>query len=411
MSRIAHIALFAAYTLIAVAFFLLPAFSPGVPVETGFMLGGFTFLGCGLAHEVFYRRRRDRQTWKRLRTLRRASIEIGDELAKARDEARRIYDLLEATAGGAGLDPSRVSDVVAEVKVLQGLIEDLYASRNGGHPALLAGEEGDEADLPATDDTAPMLAIDESGILDAVRDALREDRVDIFLQPIVSLPQRKTRYYECFSRIRSNDGSLILADQYIELAEQAGLIAAIDNMLLFRGVQLVRRSQRRAFDLGFFCNISPHTVADRDFFRDFIEFMAENAELAPNLIFEFSQIDLSRQDNESAEDLEKLAAIGYRFSMDGVKQFNFDPTFLSDRHFKLVKVEAGLLLEKLRAEPPEFDLRELKASLDRVGIDLIVEKIENEKDLVELLEYPVDFGQGYLFGEPRLAHDLDETEA
>jgi cyclic-di-GMP phosphodiesterase TipF (flagellum assembly factor) len=46
--------------------------------------------------------------------------------------------------------------------------------------------------------------------------------------------------------------------------------------------------------------------------------------------------------------------------------------------------------------------------MDSAGIDLIVEKIETEQMLVELLEYSIDFGQGYLFGEPRLSKEPPE---
>jgi cyclic-di-GMP phosphodiesterase TipF (flagellum assembly factor) len=47
----------------------------------------------------------------------------------------------------------------------------------------------------------------------------------------------------------------------------------------------------------------------------------------------------------------------------------------------------------------------LKQTMDDTGIDLIAEKIETEKMLVELLEHNIDFGQGYLFGEPRMSKD------
>ena len=50
-----------------------------------------------------------------------------------------------------------------------------------------------------------------------------------------------------------------------------------------------------------------------------------------------------------------------------------------------------------------IDAAEIKKWLDRDGLDLIVEKIEDEKQLVELLDFGIDFGQGYLFGEPRLS--------
>ncbi|HCX66812.1 MAG TPA: diguanylate phosphodiesterase, partial [Rhodobiaceae bacterium] len=44
---------------------------------------------------------------------------------------------------------------------------------------------------------------------------------------------------------------------------------------------------------------------------------------------------------------------------------------------------------------------DLKELLKRNGIQLIVDKIENEREVVDVLDYDVEFGQGYLFGEPR----------
>jgi EAL domain-containing protein (putative c-di-GMP-specific phosphodiesterase class I) len=67
----------------------------------------------------------------------------------------------------------------------------------------------------------------ENDVLDRVHDelgefadALDEDRVEVFVQPIVSLPQRKRRFFECFSRVRTNDGKIIVPEQYLEVAER-----------------------------------------------------------------------------------------------------------------------------------------------------------------------------------------------
>ena len=56
------------------------------------------------------------------------------------------------------------------------------------------------------------------------------------------------------------------------------------------------------------------------------------------------------------------------------------------------------------AEPSVAPI-DLKDALTRAGIDLVVEKIEHERTVRELLDYGVDFGQGYLFGEPRPARE------
>ena len=86
--------------------------------------------------------------------------------------------------------------------------------------------------------------------------------------------------------------------------------------------------------------------------------------------------------------------------MDRVTRLDFDPQELAKRHFKFVKLDAAQILKE-----PALAVRALKRDMDRNAIDMIVEKIEHEGELVELLDQSIDFGQGYLFGEPRLSKD------
>ena len=67
------------------------------------------------------------------------------------------------------------------------------------------------------------------------------------------------------------------------------------------------------------------------------------------------------------------------------------------------ELDAQRLLHASREAEPRLDLKRFKSALDRNQIDLIVERIEKESILVELLDHPIDFGQGFLFGEPKMA--------
>ena len=170
-------------------------------------------------------------------------------------------------------------------------------------------------------------------------------------------------------------------------------------MLLLRCVQLVRRVQRQKKRIAVFCNISRHTLRDREFFGDFIDFLGHNDELASGLIFEFSQADLARHGPVESDHLDGLARSGCRFSMDQVRDLTFDPRTLTARRIGFVKVEAEALLAAAAEEP--MAPRRLKRMLASQGIELIVEKIETEVGLIELLDHDIEFGQGFLFGAPR----------
>src|SRR6185436_9887898 len=141
--------------------------------------------------------------------------------------------------------------------------------------------------------TAPAKAylatLAEPDLLEAIRSSLEENRVDLYLQPIVSLPQRKLRYYEALSRLRDKDGQVIMPAQYMQVAGRAGLMSVVDNLFLFRCVQIVRRLAQKNRDTGIFCNISGDTLADTEFLPQFLAYMRANRDLAGQIVFEFSQ--------------------------------------------------------------------------------------------------------------------------
>jgi len=445
MSVLHHIIIAVAYTLVAAAVAIfLPLLLPAMGGETGAMIGGVVLIGSALLHEVFARQEGENRTIDELHALRieqeaarRALSAARQEVETLRAELKGAAEARAETEEGARRD---VDSVIAEVKVLQGLIEQLSTARMATRVAVEAKGGGarvvsTEAARPseqqprnsATASPGPTLVVrdgrpvtptespgalppiaqglDDAAILSIVREGLETNRVDLVLQPIVSLPQRRRCHYEAFTRIRDRNGQMLVPDQYIGIAEREGLIAAIDNMMLFRCVQLVRRSQQqnRNQNVAFFCNISAHSLTDRHFFSNFVEFMADNAALAPNLVFEFPYATIANRDLDIERHLRQLASFGFRFSVDQVSSMNLDFADLMRHRFKYVKMDAMTVLGEMRQPTMGVTAEELKRVVDRHGMDLIVEKIESEPMLLELLDLRIDYGQGYLFGEPRLA--------
>lgn len=366
---------------------LLPVLVPMLQMTAPLVVGAVLVLLFSFTHAMLARGRR--LSW------------LEGEVAGLRE--RLTYAETELRALKADLSKSGSGAVLAEMKVLQSLLKQLPQKRPAAVAAAASASAA--APAPAARIAAPALRadLDDAAVLDIVEDALRDSRIDLFLQPIVDLPQRRVRFYECYSRIRAADGSLVTPERYIAIAEREGLVAAIDNMLLFRAIQVLRQRRPGKTEFGFFCNISNHSLTDSDFFNQFIEFLSEYRSLAHNLIFEFAQADIKRGDAKTEHALAQLAHLGFRFSLDQTYDLDLDLDGLSRRGFKFVKVEAILLLDTLKRRIGSLDMADLKRRLDRVAMDLIVEKIETEDVLRELLDYGVDFGQGYLFGEPKVS--------
>lgn len=381
-------------------------FDPGGAVAVGALVA---FAGL-FAQHVALRAGREETLSGELRAMRRAQAEAMEELNAQVAAMRRLEDELAELRS----KPAANAEMQAEVRVLQTLVHQLVdagALPKGARSSPAAGNRsattGAVARGARPDWAPPPTWTQDSGddAIEAIRDAVANNRIDIYLQPVVRLPQRKAAYYEALSRLRAADGRLIEPRLYVETAERHGLIGAIDNSLLFRCVQLVRRTERKRNDVAFFCNVSGHTLADKDFFPQFIEFVEENDQLSDRLILEFPLDSFLAQTGDTEANLARLAALGFRFSVDHVRSFDVPARQLAGRAVAFVKMDAQTVLQKLRDPGGAVEARRLRTQLSIAGITLVVDRIEQEADVIELLDLPVEFGQGFRFGEPRLARD------
>jgi cyclic-di-GMP phosphodiesterase TipF (flagellum assembly factor) len=179
------------------------------------------------------------------------------------------------------------------------------------------------------------------------------------------------------------------------------LIPLVDNVLLVKSVQTLRKLGSDSRIRGVFCNISIKTLLDPEFFPELVEFMEENSGLSESLVFEVTQPALLSLDEAELGALDTLAALGYGFSLDHVNDFDVEFASLRDRAFRFVKIDAKTFLQDLEAKGSRFSASEIKRALSDFDIKLIVEKVEDEAQVAKLLDHGVDLAQGNLFGKPK----------
>jgi cyclic-di-GMP phosphodiesterase TipF (flagellum assembly factor) len=375
--------------------------SLGLVVDGVFDGRGATFFGLVVVlfatrvhGEVLHRRERDADK-DEITKLKRASREF----VRALEETQTKIDVVKQAAETRASEQNR--KIVSELKVLEGLMREFAAriatrAKEGEPAEEVAAERRPQG--PVRDYLETM---DQADLLETIRASLEENRVDLYLQPIVSLPQRKLRFYEALSRLRAEDGTVIMPAQYMKVAAPVGLMSVVDNLLLFRCVQIVRRMIQKSRGVGVFCNISGETLADAEFFPQFLEYMHHNRDLAPQIVFEFDQKAVLNAGQKGEENLIYLASLGFALSMDHVETLAMDFERLKSLGFRYIKVRAETLTDGMGQAQAAVAAEDLKSLLARHGLNLIAERVETEKAVVQLLDYSVDFAQGYLFGEPR----------
>jgi cyclic-di-GMP phosphodiesterase TipF (flagellum assembly factor) len=307
---------------------------------------------------------------------------------------------------------ARNDRVVTEVKVLESLVRRM--AEGVATKAHARDPQAQDPAFPAAaqavaprNERLPVSATNtRDAMLEMVRRALEDNRVELYLQPIVSLPQRRVRYYEALSRLRTEDGKIIMPAQYIKVAEPAGLMSVIDNMLLFRCVQAMQTWSQRNRDVGVYYNLSRETLQDRGFFSQFIDYLEANRELAGMLIFEIAQETFETLTAVENTNLTRLGDLGFTLSIDRVTSLDIDFAAARSRRVRFLKVPASIITGDPQETGARIHPADLKQWLMRYGLNLIADRIEYEREALAVLDFQVDYGQGFLFGEPKPIRDV-----
>ncbi len=396
MRQFTSVALSATYLCLALIVALLlwrngGGWAPGVAA----LVGGLGL--CFAVHGLVAQSLKMRALRKELDAVREAQRVM---LAQMEQVDARMTEVAEAVSDDAG----RSEALEGEVHMLEDLVQRMGQRLE---------ERVSASALHARYEPNPRRHHQSAALLDTVREALAENRVDLYLQPVVGLPQRRTVFYESYSRLRDATGRVLMPAEYLTVAEPEGLVTSIDNLLLFRCVQIVRRLAKQDRKVGIFCNISIASLADESFFPQFLDLLAANRDLAGALIFELGQAAFDARGSVEARNMGKLADLGFRFSLDKVTDLDIDFQDLARSDVKFLKIAAPFLLDELAETDEGLILRSLPdlaaqdfASLTRrYGVEIVAEKVESERQIVDILELDIAYGQGHLFGEPRASLD------
>lgn len=393
--------------------------------ENVFLLLAVLSVGGLVVYDIASRRGWEETITEQFQTLGRNHDRLVREVARNRGDISIIKEGLGDTASNAqALSKNYAPSRSIEARMLEAIISQLSALgqkprahiQDEGHAPvepepfddILRLEVSPPARMPYTPSTLEAALspnfdkFSDTVIMELIRHAVRNDHLDVFVQPIVSLPQRKMRMYEVFARLRANAGSYIPASRYLELAQKESLVSVIDNLLLLRCLQILRDRRNDPSDIPYVLNITSLTLNDTGFMNDLVTFLAQYRPLASRLIFELPLENVESGEKMVIDMLDGLSRLGCRFSVDQVRKRRIDINQLKERHIRFLKLDAGWLLREAQQPDGAGRVRKLKQQLDRAGLDLIVEKIEKDSELRELLEYGIDFGQGFLFGKPDL---------
>lgn len=255
-------------------------------------------------------------------------------------------------------------------------------------------------EMPAAE--AALIAEPPRAVRQLVAAAIAADRFDLFLQRIVSLPQRKTRAYEVSLRPDGCDSRLTTGDIRAAV-EHVGHQLAFDRKLMVQTIRLARMFEQRNRDVVLVADISQRYLLSEAAFDELRALVADAPNAPRRIVISLPQRFFRKAVAVENEALRLLGDMGFRFMMREVSDFSFDLPRLQQADVRWVRVEANRLIAAGQSEEMAMDVAaaDFAALLGRRQISLLVDNVVDEAMVAELIDFNIAFAQGTVFAPPQ----------
>lgn len=234
-----------------------------------------------------------------------------------------------------------------------------------------------------------------------IRQALQEDRLRLFGQPILDLRSDRIAHYEVLVRMVEPDGALILPGVFLTVAEQSTLISEIDYWVIRRAFQLASQARLRDGVQQFAVKLSSRSLTDMDMVPAIYQALQETGADPAQITFEVTETAVVADIDQAISFLTELKGLGFWLALENFSAGYSAFDYLKHLPVDLVKMNGNFV----RSLPLQaLDQQLVKAMIDIVHVldkRVVGEFVEDEVTLQLLRSLGFDFAQGYHLGRPR----------
>jgi diguanylate cyclase (GGDEF)-like protein/PAS domain S-box-containing protein/excisionase family DNA binding protein len=234
-----------------------------------------------------------------------------------------------------------------------------------------------------------------------LRDALDEDQLVLFSQPVVRLSDQVTVHHEVLVRMLDEDGRHILPGNFIELAESLGLIQEVDLRVVDRLLKYMARTGQGGRKLRYFVNLSRVSISDERWIERFMALLRASTVDPNQLVFEITETAAMSEVDVTLTFIRRLKDMGCRFALDdfgaGFSSFYYLKRFEVD----YLKIDGGFVRDLATDEGNRIFVKALNDVARGLKKQVIAEWVETPEVLKVLIDMGAEYGQGHLFQQPQ----------
>ena len=236
--------------------------------------------------------------------------------------------------------------------------------------------------------------VENTQSISLLRNAIQNDEVTPFFQPIYNLKTKKIEKYECLIRIVQNDGTIIPPYKFLNVAIKSKQYLHLTKIMVTKAFEFFEDKEYE-----FSINLSIVDITSVDM-QEFILQKLENFNKPENVVFEILENDKLGNYKDVKRFISKIKKYGCKFAIDdfGSGYSNFSHVY--ELNVDYLKIDASLVKYVATDENSRIIVKTIINFASNLGLKTIAEYVEDIESFEILEKMGVDYIQGYYIGKP-----------
>ena len=241
----------------------------------------------------------------------------------------------------------------------------------------------------------------ENDLIQKIDDAISQNRIEVFFQPIYSTRQKAFTCAEALVRMYDAHGNLLPVYDSICAAEESGRIHQIGEIVFEKVCHAIRNEQLAQYGLHYIeVNLSVAQCSDEKLAERYIRIM-ERYQIDPsNINLEITESATMEMKQTLLANMEKLIAYGVSFSLDdfGTGQSNLN--YIVEMPVQIVKFDRVMTQAYFSSQKGRFVMNAAMHMIQDMKLGIVSEGIETQEQLTAMEQLGIDYIQGFYFSKP-----------
>ena len=234
-----------------------------------------------------------------------------------------------------------------------------------------------------------------------VREAIKNDRIVAYYQPIVDNTTGQVAKYETLARLVNDEGEILAPDQFLQISKKTKIYSAITKKMIKSAFEMFADN-----DYEFSINISVDDIINQDTYYFIIEKL-RNSDLSDRIIFEFVESDAISGAERTLEFVKEVKRYGAKIAIDDFGSGYSNFSMLVNMKVDYIKIDGSLISNIDRSWSSLLVVESIVDFAKKLNVRVIAEYVYSSTIYSKVKELGIEFSQGFYIDKPRI--DIKET--